>query len=115
VASAKPVEKATTLKRPAPKIKPLKKAKPESVKLKVLSGTGKLFSAQKMTKTLYDMGYKAEKMDMAPRSNFTQDTVYYSKGHKDAAENIKKNLGSDTVIKPLSWNSVFDVIVVAGP
>jgi len=115
VASAKPVEKATPPKIPAPEIKPTKKVTPQSVRLKVLSGTGKLFSAQKMTKTLYDMGYRSERMDMAPRSNFTRNTVYYAKGYKDTAESIKKNLGGNSITKPLTWYSIFDIIVVAGP
>jgi outer membrane murein-binding lipoprotein Lpp len=91
----------------------VKKAAASSVKLKVLSGTGNIASGHKMSKTLKELGYEAETVAMAPRSNFKQNTVYYSKGFKDTAEDIKSELGGDTIIKPLSWNSKFEIIVVA--
>jgi hypothetical protein len=84
-----------------------------SLKLKVLSGTGKISSAKKMSKTLGSMGYKSEKVDLAPRSNFKQNTVYYAKGFEATANDIKKRLGGTAITKPLSWNSQFDIIVVS--
>jgi|GEM_PF-4770516 len=82
------------------------------VKLKVLGGTGSLSKAKKMAKKLEGMGYKAKTVSLAPRSNFERNTVYYSPGFKDTAEELKKELGGKTITKALSWKSEFDIIVV---
>jgi phage shock protein A len=86
----------------------------KSVKIKVLSGDGKLPSARKMAKRLIKMGYKVQAIDLAPRSNIKKNMVFYSEDCRQEAEQILKRLGGKTVIKPLSWPSVFNLIVVTG-
>jgi outer membrane murein-binding lipoprotein Lpp len=97
----------------APSASAMKKAAPSAVKIKVLSGTGNIASARNMANALDRMGYKSDSVALAPRSNFEENTVYYAKGFQTTAEEIKKKLGSRTIIKPLSWNSEFDIIVVS--
>lgn len=116
VAKAEPqpsVQEAAAKAEPEPAAQEAVKAAPSSVKLKVLSGTGDLISGQKMAKTLYDMGYEAEKVDVAPKP-FDQNVVYYAKGYEKTAEEIRSSLGGETITKPLSWKSEFDIIVVTG-
>jgi outer membrane murein-binding lipoprotein Lpp len=85
----------------------------QSVKLKVLSGTGNISSAHTMAKKLQGIGFEAEKKALAPRSNFKKNVVYHAKGHEQTAQKLKNTLGEKTVLKPLSWNSEFDIIVVS--
>lgn len=83
-------------------------------KIKVLTGTGKLTSAKKISDRLRGMGYKVERIDYAPRFDFFTDTVYYAPAFSSEASRLAEGLKSGAVCKPLTWPSVFDIIVVAG-
>lgn len=85
------------------------------LKIKVLSGTGDLNSAKEMAKELEKTGYKIKFVDYAPRSNFINNTIYFAEDFKSQAEKLASSIGSENaVIKPLSWPSEFDLIVVTG-
>ncbi len=84
-----------------------------SLKIKVLTGNGNIHSAQLMKKKLVGMGYPVSKIGSAPRSNFKQNTIYFSQSCKDDAVRLVSDYGGDIVVKPLTWHSVFDLIVVA--
>ena len=85
------------------------------LKIKVLSGTGDLSSAKEMAKELEESGYKIKAVDFAPRSNFINNTIYFAEEYKRQAENLASSLGDENAaIKPLTWPSKFDLIVVAG-
>ena len=85
-----------------------------SLKIKVLSGDGNLASAQGMAEKLRGMGYKIKAIDLAPQPSFTRDTLYFtSKSHRQA-KGLLSRLGSNAVLKPLTWPSVFDLIIVTG-
>lgn len=86
----------------------------KALRLKVLSGNGKISSAQAMSKKLKTLGYRVEDTGMASRANYRVHTVYYAAGYKSQAQRIAAQLGSGTVSSPLTWPSVFDVIVVSG-
>jgi cell division protein FtsB len=86
----------------------------KSIRLKVLSGNGKMSSAKKMAGRLTKLGYKVEVVGMATTPDYATDTVYYKPGFEKKAADIAKRLGGKTITKPISWSSVFDVIVVAG-
>lgn len=94
-----------------PEAKLLKSAAP---KIKVLSGNGSLPSAVLMARKIESLGYKVEKVDYAPRSNFQTHTVYYASTSQEAAENLIKKLSCGVVSKPMTWYSIFDIIVVTG-
>jgi outer membrane protein len=85
----------------------------KSIRIKVLSGTGKIDSADRMAKRLTAMGYKVESMEMADRSHYPANTVYFSQNQKKEAKTLASKLGKGTIAKPISWKSVFDLIVVA--
>ena len=84
------------------------------LKIKVLSGDGNLNSAKEMASKLRNMDYKIELIHYAPRSNFLRDTVYFAPKFQKEAERLAFSLGGNTVVKPLSWTSVFDLIAVTG-
>ena len=84
------------------------------LRIKVLSGTGRLSSAHALRDSLVKSGYRVERVDMAPRSNFTESIVYYSAGLRPQAEELAARMGGRASVKPLSWKSVFDMIVVKG-
>ena len=86
----------------------------KGVLLKVLIGNNSLNSAREMAKKLRNMGYKIKLIDFAPTSNFSQDTVFYASGSKNEARRIASYLGSNTITKPISWYSIFDIIAVTG-
>ena len=94
-----------------------RKAPPEdigSLKIKVLSGDGNLASAQEMAKKLGSMGYKIKVVDLAPQSSFSRDTVYFTSKSHQQAKRLLSRLGGNAVLKPLTWPSVFDLIIVTG-
>jgi cell division protein FtsB len=83
-------------------------------KIKVLTGDGDYTSAKKMEKRLRDMGYEIQLIDKSPRSNFIHNTVYFAPKFQSEAKQLASRLGSNTIFKPLTWSSVFDLIVVTG-
>jgi len=86
----------------------------QKLKIKVLSGDGNLISAKKMAKKLRNMGYEIELIHYAPRSNFLRDTVYFAPKFQDDAKRLMPALGSKAISRPLTWPSIFDLIVVTG-
>ncbi len=86
----------------------------EELWIKVLTGDGDMNSAKKMAETLRKMAYRIRVIDSAPRSNFLQNTVYFAPRFKKEAERLVSRLGGDTILKPLSLYSIFDLIVVTG-
>ncbi len=89
-----------------------KKEKP--VKISVLSGDGDIGSAKSMATKLKKLGYEIHSIGKAPRSNFTQNTVYFKNRAKSKGQKLASRLGKDTVLKPLTWKSAYDLIVVTG-
>lgn len=94
---------------------PEKNIEPKMLKIKVLSGNGKIASAKALSIKLTELGYNVENIGMAPRSDFAANTIYYTPDNKNDARRIATQLGDDTVVKPLTWSSTFHVIVVTGP
>jgi hypothetical protein len=116
------VKKADSVKKDEPKKttsgKPAVQGKEidnSTLKVKVLSGNGKLAAARDMSKILAGMGYKIEDIGMSPRTDFTVNTIYYAANYQKEAEHLAVRLGNKTIFKPLSWSSVFHIIVVAAP
>jgi len=85
-----------------------------ALKIKVLSGDGNLASAQEMAKRLGRMGYKIKAVDLAPQPSFSRDTVYFTSNSLQQAKRLLSCLGDNAVLKPLTWPSVFDLIIVTG-
>lgn len=84
------------------------------LKIKVLYGDGNPDSAEKMAQRLKSMGYTIQLIDQAPRSNFDSAIIYYAPKSKYEAKRLRANLGGRLILKPLSWPSSFDLIVVTG-
>jgi hypothetical protein len=87
----------------------------KDLKVKVLSGNGKLPTARQMSKRLIAMGYKIEDIGTATRADYTVNTIYFASDYKTEAQRLAARLGGKTVAKPLTWSSVFHIIVVAVP
>jgi chromosome segregation ATPase len=86
----------------------------KSIRMKVLSGEGKIDSAKRMAKRLTAMGYKVESVGMAENADYPANTVYFSEKYKKEAKTLASRLGKNTIVKPLTWKSVFNLIVVTG-
>ncbi|MBA4422641.1 MAG: hypothetical protein C0390_05995 [Syntrophus sp. (in: bacteria)] len=84
------------------------------VKIKVLAGDGNIASARRMAKRLVKMGYRVKLIDRAERSDFALNTVYHAVDYGVAADDIVKKLGGNTISLPLTWQSIFDLIIVTG-
>jgi outer membrane murein-binding lipoprotein Lpp len=87
----------------------------KTLKVKVLSGNSKLSTARDMSGKLEGMGYKVEDVGISPRADFKENVIYYAAGYKKDAERLAARLGNKTISKPLSWSSVFHIIIVAAP
>jgi len=86
----------------------------KSIRMKVLSGEGKIDSAKRMAKRLTAMGYKVETLGMAESTDYPANTVYFTAKYKKEAKALASRLGKETIVKPLTWKSVFSIIVVTG-
>lgn len=86
----------------------------KSIRMKVLSGEGKIDSAKRMAKRLTAMGYKVESVAMAENADYPANTVYFAAKYKKEAKTLASRLGKETIVKPLTWKSVFNIIVVTG-
>jgi hypothetical protein len=91
-----------------------KQAGLKSIRIKVLSGDGKIDSARQMAKRVTAMGYKVENVGMADNSDYPASTIYFAPKYNQEAKTLAKKLGKETITKPLSWKSVFNIIVVTG-
>ncbi|HET6489724.1 MAG TPA: LytR C-terminal domain-containing protein [Syntrophales bacterium] len=91
-----------------------KQAGLKSIRLKVLSGDGKIDSARQMAKRITSMGYRVENVGMADNSDYPASMVYFAPKYNQEAKALAKKLGKETITKPLSWKSVFNIIVVTG-
>lgn len=85
---------------------------PKKVKIKVLSGSGTLIPAFAMVKKLEGMGYKVDRSDIAPSTAFPNEKVFYSEGHEAEGKLLAGKISPDAVAAPMSWDSIFDIIVV---
>jgi len=80
------------------------------ISIKVLSGSGRLETADNMADLLEDMGYNVKGTDRALSRNFPINTVYYAEGYKKEAQRLAGKITATTW--PLKWESIFDIIVV---
>ena len=87
----------------------------KDIKIKVLSGNGKLATARQFSKKLIDMGYRVEDIGNASRADYKANTIYFASNFKKEAQSLAARLGDKTVVKPLTWSSVYHIIVVAVP
>lgn len=85
------------------------------LKIKVLSGNGKLPTARQMSKKLIGMGYRVEDIGTATRTDYAVNTIYFASDYKTEAQRLAARLGGKTIAKPLTWSSVYHIIVVAVP
>jgi hypothetical protein len=87
----------------------------KKLKMKVLSGNGKISPAKIMSGKLVKMGYRVDIIGIAPRSNFDRNTVYFAPEYKNEAQRLASQLGGATIFKPLTWPSIFHMILVTVP
>ena len=123
-ASLSEMEKKVSAPPPPPPPPPSPPAKPREVneekripeakkgRINVLSGTGDIRSAAVMATRLKGLGYNVMRVEMAGRGDYKVNTVYYASGFQPEAEALAK--ASSGEIKPLSWKSTFDLIVITG-
>jgi cell division protein FtsB len=91
-----------------------KTAQVKPLKIKVLAGDGRLVSARLMARKIEKTGLKVEIVDLAPRADFSADTVYYRPDYEKDAKEIAGRLGEKTLVKTMTWSSAFNIIVVTG-
>ncbi|HUH66684.1 MAG TPA: LytR C-terminal domain-containing protein [Syntrophales bacterium] len=111
------ISKKDEVKKPAEE-SPAAEAKVTSIKdlkVKVLSGNGKLATARQFSKKLIAMGYRVEDIGNASRADYKANTIYFASNFKKEAQSLAARLGDKTVVKPLTWSSVYHIIVVAVP
>lgn len=82
--------------------------------VKVLAGTTDLQAAKDMAAFLTRNGFIVRAVDFATTSGYKYNTVFYAEGFETHAQQLAEALGGKTIIKPLTWQSVFDIIAVKG-
>ena len=87
---------------------------PSKINISVLSGDGEIKSALETSSLLRQLGYPVKRVGLAPRPSFKKNTVFFTENYKPAADELVKILGKQAESKPLSWSSVYDIIVVTG-
>ena len=87
--------------------------KKNTMTVKVLTGTGDIRSAKMLAQTLRTSGYYVAVVDYSA-SDIFQNTVFYAAGHRNEALNLSRLMGKNTIVKPLTWDSIFGLIVVKG-
>jgi hypothetical protein len=90
------------------------KGRRASIRIKVLSGDRDPTSAKRMAMTLKRFGYEIEKTDIATKGKFRKTKIFYKSGHRDDAEEMAEILDDGADVKPLTWQSIFDIILVTG-
>lgn len=90
---------------------PADKKMAKRVNIKVLSWGKK--EDKEIIKAIKKMGYKVSMIGKAEKLN-PYTTIYFRKGFKDVAEKIGQNLKGRQIIRPLTWDSIFDIIILVG-
>jgi len=88
--------------------------KPTPLKIKVLTGDGDLDTARQMTKKLMKLDYDIRHIGYAPRSDFKKNIIFFKPSSKKTGTRLLSELGGNTVMRPLTWSSMFDIIIVTG-
>ena len=111
------ISKRDEMKKPADEKQAVavKETSIKNLKIKVLTGNGKLPTARQMSKRLIGMGYRVEDIGTANRTDYAVNTIYFASDYKTEAQQMAARLGDKTIAKPLTWSSVFHIIVVAVP
>jgi len=111
------ISKRDEMKKPTDEKKSMEgtEASLKDLKVKVLSGNGKLPTAKQMSKRLVVMGYRVADIGIAVRADYKVNTIYYAPDYRAEAQRLAVQLGGKTIAKPLTWTSFFHIIVVAAP
>lgn len=81
----------------------------KGLKIKIL--TQKERSEKEIVRALEKMGYKVSMIGNAEKSS-DYIIIYFKKGFRDVALRIDKGLQGRQVLRPLSWPSQFDIIIL---
>ncbi len=92
----------------------LERQDPRAVRVKVTSRDNGAGPAQEVAGVLREKGYLVEVVGMASSKGYGGYEVIYSEGFADAARAIAREIGHGARTRPLTWSSVYDVIVVTG-
>jgi chromosome segregation ATPase len=83
------------------------------LRVKILAGAKQAAKAKLLADKLTGLGYKIERIERATKP-FTRTTVYHTSGVAREAKNMARKMGTNTVVKPISWKTVFNVIIAVG-
>jgi Tfp pilus assembly protein PilN len=108
------LEQAAVEQKPVP-VPPPVKEKPDlkKVRIKILAGKAQMAKAKGFSTKLKGKGYKVERVNRAQKA-FAKTTVYYASGFEKEAKAISRELGPRSITQPLTWKSVFNVIIGIG-
>jgi hypothetical protein len=86
------------------------------LRIKTLGADGRMDAARALAERINSLGYTVESVGLAPGDkHFERVTVFYQEAYRPEAVRLAIALGGDTLLKPLTWQSVFHVVVVAPP
>ncbi|HPL62144.1 MAG TPA: LytR C-terminal domain-containing protein [Syntrophales bacterium] len=85
----------------------------KDLKIKILAGNTRLSSARALSKKLSEAGYSVGRVDRAPRS-FAITTVFHAAGLANEAKQVAQKIGANAVTKPMTWSSMYQLIIVVG-
>lgn len=88
-------------------------ARKKPLRIKILAAAKQADRGKVLSDKLTGLGYKIERIERATKP-FARTTVYYASGVNAEAKAMAKKMGAETVVKPISWKSVFNVIIAVG-
>jgi len=103
---------AIAARRAMKKRKPATAIDPGEPRIKIVSGDGMPLSAKRLSKNLKGKGYNIDRVDVAPYI-FDKPVVFYAPQFRDRAKTMAKEINATGSIKPLSWQSIYDIIIVS--
>ena len=75
---------------------------------------GDMRSARRISMLLGKHGYGVKVSDRSDSGEFDLDTVFYREGYAIAGRKVAGIIGMGAVTRPLTWSTVYDIIIVTG-
>ncbi len=82
--------------------------------IQVVNGYGDPNSVIATADEIRILGYTVGHIEMVPQPDLIQNTIYYAPNFQDEAWHIAGGLAGKPGVMPISWPSVFDIVVVTG-
>ena len=85
-----------------------------SFRIKILDGTGNLANTQRLRSKLMTKGSNVTTTAVSDKGKWEQTVLYYGKGSEAHAEKVAAAIPGRVLLRPLTWKTSYDIILVLG-